>query len=74
LEEKARKKKKSKVHQNHSTLESGNKGGLSSNGDFYAAVEGGSQESFNKSFINIEKTINSSKSTKKMKKMRSREF
>ena len=57
--DKARKKKKMKNRaQNNSTLDSGHNGGLSSNGDFYAAVEGGSVESSNKSFIDISKTTN----------------
>ena len=64
LEEKSQaRKKKKKVRQNNSTLESGQIGGLSSNGDFYAAVEGGSRESSNKSFIDIEKST-----SKKVKK------
>lgn len=55
LDEKSRAKKKKKGRQNKSTLEPGNSGGLSNNGDFYSAVEGGSREF--RRFIDIEKTI-----------------
>lgn len=66
--EKARKKKKMKNRTNNSTLDSGQNGGLSNNGDFYAAVEGGSIESSNKSFIDITKSTN--RTVKKSKKTR----